>query len=111
MERRFDMSDFEQSLKDHADQFRMTPSKRVWNGIYNNLHPGSKWPSLTVAVVFIIALVTVGTLNNSSRHLQSSANSTSSPVSNELKAGKKAKSGESLAFENKGRAQSSNVDE
>ncbi|MGN6603903.1 MAG: hypothetical protein ACTHK8_15715 [Ginsengibacter sp.] len=111
MERRFDMSDFEQSLKDHADQFRMTPSKRVWNGIYNNLHPGSKWPSLTVAVVFIIALVTVGTLNNSSRHLQSSANSTSSPVSNELKAGKKAKSGESLAFENKGRAKSSNVDE
>ena len=65
MERRFDMSDFEQSLKDHADQFKMTPSKRVWNGIYNNLHPGSKWPSITVAIVFLITLVTIGNLNNS----------------------------------------------
>ncbi|MEO9003830.1 MAG: hypothetical protein ABI288_03790 [Ginsengibacter sp.] len=65
MERRFDMSDFEQSLKDHADQFKMAPSKRVWKGIYNNLHPGSKWPSVTVAIVFIITLLTVGNLNNS----------------------------------------------
>ncbi len=68
MERRFDMSDFEQSLKDHADQFKMTPSKRVWNGIYNNLHPGSKWPSITVAVVFLITLVSIGSLNNSAKH-------------------------------------------
>lgn len=65
MERRFDMSDFEQSLKDYADQFKLTPSRRVWNGIYNNLHPGSKWPSVTVAIVFIITLITIGNLNNS----------------------------------------------
>jgi archaellin len=64
MERRFDMSDFEQSLKDHADQFILTPSKRVWNGIYNNLHPGSKWPSITVAIVLLITLITVGNINN-----------------------------------------------
>jgi hypothetical protein len=111
MERRFDMSDFEQSLKDHADQFRMTPSKRVWNGIYNNLHPGSKWPSLTVAVVFIITLVTIGTLNNSPKHLQPSVNSATSPVTNQSKTDKKAKSGESLAFENNSRAKSSNVNQ
>jgi hypothetical protein len=66
MERRFDMSDFEQSLKDHADQFNLVPSKRVWKGLYNSLHPGSKWPSVTVAIVFIITLVTIGNLNNSS---------------------------------------------
>ncbi len=65
MERRFDMSDFEQSLKDNADQFMLIPSKRVWNGIYNNLHPGSKWPSITVAIVLLITLVTLGNLNNS----------------------------------------------
>ncbi|HEY5465088.1 MAG TPA: hypothetical protein VIJ95_17630 [Hanamia sp.] len=64
MERRFDMSDFEQSLKDHADQFILIPSKRVWNGIYNNLHPGSKWPSITVAIVLLITLVTIGNINN-----------------------------------------------
>ena len=66
MERRFDMSDFEQSLKDHADQFNLVPSKRVWKGLYNSLHPGSKWPSVTVAIVLIITLVTIGNLNNSS---------------------------------------------
>ena len=69
MERRFDMSDFEQSLKDHADQFSLIPSKRVWNGIYNNLHPGSRWPSVTVALIFLITLVTVGNLNNSKKTL------------------------------------------
>ena len=65
MERRFDMSDFEQSLKDQVDQFNMAPSKRVWRGIYNNLYPGRKWPSITVAIVLIITLFTIGHLNNS----------------------------------------------
>lgn len=74
MERRFDMSDFEQSLKDHADQFTLIPSRRVWNGIYNNLHPGSKWPSITVAIVFIITLFTIGFLNNSSKKVSSESN-------------------------------------
>ena len=74
MERRFDMSDFEQSLKDHADQFKMIPSKRVWNGIYNNLHPGSKWPSITVAILFLITLITIGNLNNSTSHFNTLAN-------------------------------------
>ncbi|MEP6627604.1 MAG: hypothetical protein ABJA32_06445 [Ginsengibacter sp.] len=67
MERRFDMTDFEQSLKDHADQFVMTPSKRVWNGLYNNLHPGSRWPSITVGVVFLFSLIGIGYLNNSTK--------------------------------------------
>ena len=66
MERRFDMSDFEQSLKDHADQFKLIPSKRVWNGIYNDLHPGSRWPSISIGLIFLITLVTIGNLNNHS---------------------------------------------
>ncbi|MEO6844292.1 MAG: hypothetical protein ABI184_03905, partial [Ginsengibacter sp.] len=81
MERRFDMSDFEQSLKDHADQFTLIPSRRVWNGIYNNLHPGSKWPSITVAIVFIITLFTIGFLNNSSKKVSSEADSVPSTKS------------------------------
>lgn len=70
MERRFDTSDFEQTLKDYADQFKMMPSKRAWNGIYNHLHPGSKWPSITVGIIFIITLVLIGNLNNSSNRLK-----------------------------------------
>lgn len=78
MERRFDMSDFEQALKDHADQFKMHPSKRVWNGIYNNLHPGSRWPSITIAVTLMIALITVGNLNNSPKKFLNSKQKVSS---------------------------------
>ena len=73
MERRFDMSDFEQSLKDYADQFKMMPSKRTWNGIYNHLHPGSKWPSITVAIIFILTLVSIGNLNNSPNRFKKAA--------------------------------------
>ena len=73
MERRFDMSDFEQSLKDYADQFKIMPSKRTWNGIYNHLHPGSKWPSITVAIIFILTLISIGNLNNSPHRFKKAA--------------------------------------
>lgn len=63
MERRFFMNDFEQSLKEHADQFKMIPSKRVWHGIYNDLHPGRRWPSVTMSLLLIFTLVVIGRLN------------------------------------------------
>ena len=68
MEIKFDMDNFEHSLKQHADQFSMVPSKRVWNGVYNSLHPGSKWPSLTMGLIFLLTLVGMGPLNNSSKN-------------------------------------------
>lgn len=64
MERRFDMTNFEQSLKDHADQFYIVPSRKVWHGIYNDLHPGSKWPSIAMGLVFLFTLIGIGHLNN-----------------------------------------------
>lgn len=67
MEINFDMDNFEQSLKQHADEFSMIPSKRVWNGVYNSLHPGSKWPSLTMLLFFLLTLVGIGPLNNSGK--------------------------------------------
>ena len=84
MERRFDMSDFERSLKDHADQFKLVPSKRVWNGIYNNLHPGSKWPSISIAIVFIITLISIGNLNNSPAHADKNSSLTGNSASNDI---------------------------
>lgn len=68
MENRFDMDNFEQTLKQHADQFSMIPTKRVWNGVYNSLHPGSKWPSLTMLLFFLLTLVGIGPLNQSSKN-------------------------------------------
>ncbi len=61
------MTNFEQSLKDQADQFSMLPSKRVWHGIYNDLHPGSKWPSIAVGFVFLFTLLGIGHLNNTGK--------------------------------------------
>ena len=110
MERRFDMSDFEQSLKDHADQFKMTPSKRVWNGLYNNLHPGSKWPSITVAVVFVITLVTVGSLNNSTTKVNRSVNTNANSSINPSKSDIKSKPGEAFASQSISRSNSSIID-
>ncbi len=60
MERRFFMNDFEQSLKEQADQFQMIPSKKVWHGIYNDLHPGRKWPSIAMSLSLIFTLVVIG---------------------------------------------------
>ncbi len=109
MERRFDMSDFEQSLKDHADQFKMIPSKRVWNGIYNNLHPGSKWPSITVAILFLITLVTIGNLNNFPSRFNTSANNDLNSTKNISKVENKNLPGSQFSNQNKRRANSSKI--
>src|SRR5674476_293412 len=68
MERRFFMNDFEVSLKEHADQFKMIPSKRVWHGIYNDLQPGRRWPSVTMSLLLIFTLVVIGHLNTNNSH-------------------------------------------
>ncbi len=68
METKFNMDNFEHSLKQHADQFSMIPSKRVWNGVYNSLHPGSKWPSLTMVLIFLLTLIGIGPLFNTSKN-------------------------------------------
>ena len=63
MEKKFYTDDFEQLLKEKSDQFRMYPSKRVWHSIYNDLHPGRKWPSVAMSMLLIIALLLIGYLN------------------------------------------------
>jgi hypothetical protein len=63
MERKFYTNDFEQLLKERADEFRMYPSKRVWHSIYNDLHPSRKWPSIGVTLVLITALFLTGYWN------------------------------------------------
>ncbi|MEI9957146.1 MAG: hypothetical protein WDM90_12780 [Ferruginibacter sp.] len=66
MERKFYTDDFEQLLKDKSDEFRMYPSKRVWHSIYNDLHPGRKWPSIAVSMLLVIVLLMMGYWNNNS---------------------------------------------
>ena len=68
MEKDFYTDNFEKYLKGHADQFKMMPSKKIWHGIYNDLHPGRRWPSITMSIIFIFSLVIVGHLNTNNEH-------------------------------------------
>lgn len=75
MERRFNSEHFEKSLKTHADEFKMMPSKKVWHGIYNDLHPGTRWPSIAMSLVFIFTLVIIGHLNTNNSKILAALNS------------------------------------
>ncbi len=66
MEDNFYLDDFELSLKEQANKFKMTPSKKVWHGIYNDMHPGRRWPSITVSLLLVISIVFVGYINTHS---------------------------------------------
>src|SRR6187431_944502 len=63
MDRNFHNDEFERLLREKSDEFRMYPSKRIWNSIYNNIHPGRKWPSVAMSITLIITLLSVGYLN------------------------------------------------
>lgn len=63
MENEFYTAEFEELIKDKADQFRMYPTKRVWHSIYNNLHPSRRWPSVFMSLFLITSLMLIGYLN------------------------------------------------
>ena len=65
MDRNLDIDDFERLLKDRSDEFKLYPTKRVWHSIYNNIHPGKKWPSIAMCITLISILMMVGFLNTS----------------------------------------------
>lgn len=69
MERKFYTDDFERLLKERSDEFRMYPSKRVWHSIYNDLHPGRKWPSIAVSLLLIAALFITGYWNSNNNKI------------------------------------------
>lgn len=53
MENRFNNRDFEQFVKQSADQYRMFPSEKVWNGIHNTLHTRRRWYGIGLALLLI----------------------------------------------------------
>ena len=68
MDRKIYTDNFEKLLKENADGFNMYPSKKVWHGLYNDLHPGRRWPSVTMFIIFLFSFVVVGHLNTSNNH-------------------------------------------
>ena len=72
MERKLYTDDFERLLREKSDEFRMYPSRRIWNSIYNNIHPGKKWPSVAMSIMLITSLLLVGYLNTKDNLIYSS---------------------------------------
>ena len=54
MESRNNNTDFEQFLKQNADQYRMFPSENVWKGIDNALHTRRRWYGLGLALLLLL---------------------------------------------------------
>ena len=54
MESNFSNRDFEQFVKQNADQYRMFPSERVWKEVNNALHTKRKWYGLWLSILLLL---------------------------------------------------------
>lgn len=53
MENRFSNRDFEQFVKQNADQYRMYPSEKVWKNINHNLHTRRRWYGIGLGLLLL----------------------------------------------------------
>ncbi len=69
MENNKDKQDFEQFVKQNADQYRMFPSEKVWKGIHSTLHTRKLWYNLGLGLLLLTtgAAVTWVMLSSSSK--------------------------------------------
>jgi hypothetical protein len=54
MESNYRNREFEQFVKESADQYRMFPSEKVWKGINNTLHTRRKWYGLGLGLLLLL---------------------------------------------------------
>ena len=66
MERNFN-NEFERFLKENADQYRMYPSSKVWNGIYTALHTRRKWFGLGIVLLLLTGTLVTILITHSSK--------------------------------------------
>ena len=60
----FSTDQFETFLKSSTENFKMQPSARVWNSIFNKMQPGSNWPSASTAIIFFFLFCFLGVNKN-----------------------------------------------
>ncbi len=63
MENKLYTDNLETFLRDSIEDFKMYPSKKVWNSLYNSMHPAKRWPSMAVLLFLISAIMFVGVSN------------------------------------------------
>ncbi len=54
MESNYSNRDFEQFVKQNADEYRMFPSEKVWNGVHNALHTRRRWTGFGLAFLLLL---------------------------------------------------------
>jgi hypothetical protein len=59
MESNFRNRDFEQYVKQNADQYRMFPSEKVWKNIHGTLHTRRKWYGFGLALLLLSTVTAV----------------------------------------------------
>jgi hypothetical protein len=87
MENRFYNRDFEQLVKNSADQYRMFPSEKVWKGINNKLHTRRRWYGaglafllLSIGTVTWVMLTNPSTKNSTTKNLIGQNTTAKKPV-------------------------------
>jgi hypothetical protein len=89
MENDFNNKDFEQFVKQNADQYRMFPSEKVWANINNTLHTRRRWYgiglTLLLLTVGVVTWVMLLSPTDKKQQLTSKTTITSSKKSNEQK--------------------------
>jgi len=54
MERNIHRDEFEQFLKDKADQYKVYPSDKIWSNINRSIHPRKKWPYAALTLFLLL---------------------------------------------------------
>jgi hypothetical protein len=79
MEHNLNNDNFEELLRSETDEFKMQPTRKVWHGIYNNIHPSRKLPSIVMSLVLISSLLLLGYLNSTSNKPSANPAGTTTP--------------------------------
>ncbi|MHA4843788.1 hypothetical protein ACX0G7_06485 [Flavitalea antarctica] len=102
MERNFYTDDFEELLKEKADQYKMYPSDKVWNGIQNSLHSKRKWYwigfALLLSGVSYYAIEALIAPPKAAQKSQAKVIASKVPADNVLLSGKDGKAGSALVI-------------
>lgn len=82
MEQQFFENEFEQFLKENADQHRMYPSDGVWTNIYRRMHPGRRRVALGALLLLVLSgIVWLSTTDAVDRSRRPAKNISSTSVS------------------------------
>lgn len=97
MESNFNNKDFEHFVKQNADQYRMFPSEKVWEGIHNTLHTRRRWYGIGLTLLLLTTgIVTWVMLLSPSGKNQSLATTTAKSLSSKKTIDQKSKTSEAI---------------